>query len=170
MKGSRWLALVGVLIVLPYFLPRKSRVLRRTLVRAKPHDIFPLVNDLKNWPQWTAWNRKEKIDYAYDGISAGPGAVQKWRSSRQHGTLHIVQSVENERVTYDLDMGPFHIEGLLAIEPLGLFSRVSWLCKWNTGANPYLRYRDLIGRFMIGRDFDTGLANLKQLGECGSAN
>lgn len=158
---------LGFLLLLPFFLPRRTRVLRRKIIQASPNEIFPFINDLRNWPRWTEWNRREEIHFTYDGSTQGIGATQRWDAPRKGGVLKIVQSVENERVTYGLDLhcGNQHLEGLLALEPLGVVTRVSWLSKWESGPNPYVRYRDLLLKVFIGRDFEAGLENLKSVVE-----
>ncbi|MDP9291319.1 MAG: SRPBCC family protein [Verrucomicrobiota bacterium] len=157
------LGALGFLLVFPFFLSRKTRVLRRKIIRAAPAEVFPFINDLRNWPRWTEWNRRDDFHFTYDGPPSGIGATQRWENSRGDGSLKVVQSVENERVTYDLEMnrGKYHLEGLIALEPLGAVTRVSWLCKWQSGTNPYNRYRDLFFKVVIGRDFEAGLENLK---------
>lgn len=157
------LGALGFLLVFPFFLSRKTRVLRRKIIRAAPSGVFPFLNDLRNWPRWTEWNRREEVHFTYDGPPSGIGATQRWENARTDGSLKIVQSVENERVTYDLDMhqGKHHLEGVIALERLGAVTRVSWLCKWDSGPNPYVRYRDLLIKVVVGRDFEAGLENLK---------
>ena len=83
------------------------------------------------------------------------------------GTLRVTQSIPSERLAYDLEMegGKYRLEGVLSLEPLGANTRVTWTCKWLGDPNPYARYINLIFRWWIGRDFDRGLAHLRELAE-----
>src|SRR5215210_7252935 len=167
-NSSRLFLLLVGLLVFPFFLDRRWRVVRRVIIRGKPADIFPLVNDLRNWPRWTAWNRREDVHYSHEGTPSGTGAVQKWSSRRMEGELRITQSVPGERVAYALDLsgGKYHLEGVFVLEPAGPdFTRVTWMARWHSDANPYGRYLDLLMRWWIGRDFEAGLQNLRALAE-----
>ena len=161
----RLLAGAAFLLALPWFLSRRPRVARRAILPGRPADIFPLLNDLRHWPRWTEWSRRDEMHFSYDGAPAGVGAVQQWSSRQMDGVLRIVQSVTDERIAYELDMadGKYHLEGALALEPVGASTRVTWICKWRGNVNPYARYIDLVFMWWIGRDFDRSLENLRHL-------
>jgi len=164
---KRFLALVGFIAVFPFFVSRRSRVVRSIWVNAKPAEVFPLINNLKLWSQWTAWSRREAAEELYEGPEAGEGALQHWKTERMEGTIRIIQSVPDQRVAYDLNMenGRHHMEGVLTLEPVGEGTRIVWACWWIGIENPYARYMDLAMRWWIRRDFEAGLENLKQIAE-----
>jgi hypothetical protein len=153
------------LLVFPWFLSRRNRVVRRGLVKAAPAEVFPYLNDLRNWPVWTEWSRKEEIDFDYSGPPAGIGATQHWKSRRMDGVVRITQSVQDDHIGYQLEMegGKYRMNGVIALEPAGAMTRVTWLCRWQGNPNPYLRYLDLLMKWWIGRDFEAGLENLRQI-------
>ncbi len=163
----RLLLFAAFLLIFPWFLKRRCRVVRRVLIHKTPSEIFPLINDLRNWPRWTEWSRREEMHFAYEGEPGGVGAVQRWTSRKMEGAMRITQSVPNERIAYDLEVVQCdcHAEGALALEPVGEYTRVTWLCKWQGNPNPYVRYVDLAFMWWIGRDFERGLANLRELAE-----
>src|SRR5215210_6903923 len=101
---NKLIVLGGLLLILPRIFSRKYRVVRRALIRARPQQIFPLINDLRNWPRWTAWSKREKMHLSYEGEPAGVGAIQNWKTSSMEGTLRIVQSQPDSRIAYDLSM------------------------------------------------------------------
>ena len=158
---------IAALVVVPFFLRRKSRVVQRALILGRCSDIFPLLNELRNWPKWMDWTRRSNVAISYEGVPSGVGATQKWSTGRMDGVLRIVQSVPNEQVAYHLDLGygRQHIDGIMTLEPFGEMTRVTWFCGWDGGSNPYSRYRDLLMKFFINRDFASGLRNLKTLVE-----
>src|SRR5438477_12747671 len=121
MRPSRFFLAAGAFaLVFPFFINRRIRVFRRAVIRAKPPEIFPFINDLRNWPLWTEWARREDIHFSYDGLPAGVGAIQRWENNRMSGEMKVVQSVDDQRVTYDLDIdhGKYLLEGVLALEPV----------------------------------------------------
>ena len=164
---TRLLLFVAFLLVFPFFLRRRPRVERRVTILAPPSAIFPFVNDLRNWPLWTAWNRRETIDYEYGATSAGDGAEQRWASRRMSGVMRILKSERDERIDYELEMGDgaYQLVGRIELHPDGACTRLVWKCAWDLAKNPYRRYFDLAMRWMIRCDFAEGLENLKALAE-----
>jgi hypothetical protein len=160
-------ALALVLGIAPLFLPKRPRIARRILIKADRAHIFPLVNDLRNWPRWTAWSKRQEIEYHYDGPPAGPGATQHWRARGHSGVLHMTQSHEEERIAYTLTMGDrWLLEGAISLEEIAPHqTRVLWIARWQGAALPWARYRDLLMMMWIGHDFSAGLESLRNLAE-----
>jgi Polyketide cyclase / dehydrase and lipid transport len=160
---TRLLLFAGFLLIFPFFLRRRPRVERRITILAPPSVVFPLLNELREWPLWTEWNRRERIAYAYGEQSAGEGAVQRWRGERMSGELRIVRSEPNERIDYELSLSDFaQVFGRIHLHEDGACTRVVWRCVWERAENPYRRYLDLLARYLIGRDFQAGLERLKR--------
>ncbi len=167
-KTSLKLLLAGIfLAVFPLFLRRRWRVVRRTLVRATPDQIFAHLEDLTRWPEWTEWARRESLTYSYGGPPKGVGATQRWASGKMNGVLKITQSHPPSRLAYELEMGDgrYHLHGVFSLEPVGTFTRITWVCSWVGDPNPYARFLDLIFKVWIGHDFGAGLANLRAMVE-----
>ncbi|MDR3404331.1 MAG: SRPBCC family protein [Chthoniobacter sp.] len=166
-RRSRLLLFLTFLLVFPFFLRRRPRVERRITILAPPAAIFPFLNDLRNWPLWTVWDRREKIDYEYGATTAGEGAEQRWASENMSGVLRILKSECDERIDYELDMGDgtYQVVGRLELHPDGACTRIVWKCAWDLAKNPYRRYFDLLMRWMMRRDYAAGLGNLKALVE-----
>ncbi len=163
---TRLLLFAGFLLVFPFFLRRRPRVERRITILAPPKAIFPFLDELRNWPQWTEWGRRDEFRYAYGKQSAGIGATQRWRGDRMSGELRIVRSEPDSRLDYELEMGDFTpIFGRFTLQEDGACTRVTWRCVWERAHNPYWRYRDLFFRYVIGKDFQAGLERLKELVE-----
>lgn len=160
--------IVVFLVVFPWFLRRRPRVVRMMTVRARPADVFPLLNDLRKWRLWTVWGREQEMQATYLGPEAGVGATQRWEMKKMDGVMSITRSTPDALVQYDLRMarGKHQIVGRISVEPIGeKFSRITWKCTWDASPNPYKRYLDLLFQWWIGRDFGASLANLKELVE-----
>ena len=140
-------------------------------MNSSPEAIFPLISDFH---RWTAWSPYEKRDPAmkrtYSGAAQGKGAVYEWEGNSEvgQGRMEITDTSDPSRVTIKLDfMKPFegHNDAEFALVPQGGTTTVTWSME---GPTPYLG--KLIGVFMnmdtmIGKDFETGLANLKTIAE-----
>ena len=167
-KSSFKLLFLGILLaVFPVFLRRRWRVVRRTLVRAAPDQIFMYLEDPSRWPEWTEWARRERLTYSYNGPPKGVGATQRWTAGNMDGALKITQSHPPLRLAYEVEMGDgrYHMNGTFALEPVGTFTRLTWVCSWVGVPNPYARFLDLIFKVWIGHDFNAGLANLRAIVE-----
>jgi hypothetical protein len=164
---ARFLLLAMFLLIFPFFLRRRPRVERRITILAPPSAIFPYLNDLRNWPLWTAWNRREEMHFTYDGAPSGEGAEQRWQGCKMDGVMRIAKSEPDERIDYELEIdgGAYQIVGRIELHPDGACTRLVWKCAWDRAANPYRRYFDQLMRWMIGRDFAESLANLKAVVE-----
>jgi uncharacterized protein YndB with AHSA1/START domain len=147
------------------------RVQRARTMQAPPDKIFALLNDFRNWRGWSPW---EKLDPAlqrkYSGAEAGRGAVYEWEGNKKvgQGRMEITESSPPSRVLIKLDfIKPFegHNVTEFSFIPRGAGADVTWTM---TGPRPFMM--KVMGTFcnmdkMIGKDFETGLANLQALAE-----
>ena len=67
------LALVAVTLIVALFLPARYHVQRSITIQARPETISPYINNLKRWPEWTAWNKEKDptVSYSYEGPDEG---------------------------------------------------------------------------------------------------
>ena len=151
------------LLVFPFFLRRKWRVTGQINIPAKPPEIFPYLNDLRNWPLWTEWATPDKIEYSYGALTAGTGAEQTRETRKMKAIIRITQSVLDSRVAYTVAMEQGTIEGAIGLEETEAGARVTWFYKWESGPNPYGRYLDAYHRLLLKRDIKAGLENLRHL-------
>ena len=161
---------VGVLVVAASK-PSTFRVERSTTISVAPDKVFPLVNDFHGWAAWSPW---EKLDPAlkrtFSGPASGKGAVYEWEGNSKagQGRMEILDAPAPSRITIQLDfLKPFkaHNTAEFAFEKQEGATHLRWVM---TGASPFMIR--LMGVFvsmdkMVGKDFETGLANLKALAE-----
>jgi hypothetical protein len=163
-------SLAGIL-VFAAFKPDTFRVQRATSVKASPDKIFPLIADFH---RWGAWSPYEKLDPAmkrtFSGAANGKGAVYEWDSDGKagKGRMEITDAPAPSRVAIKLDFfKPFEAHNIaeFTLEPRGETTDVTWAMY-----GPHLYVAKIMSVFfnmdsMIGKDFETGLANLKALAE-----
>ena len=151
--------------------PDSLHVQRSATIKAPPARVFPLINDFHSW---SAWSPYEKVDPAmkktYTGPANGKGAVYEWEGNSQvgKGRMEITDTSDPSRVTIKLDfIKPFegHNVAEFTLVPQGDSTVVTWAMD---GPSPYVV--KLMGVFvnmdnMIGKDFETGLTNLRTLAE-----
>jgi hypothetical protein len=151
--------------------PDAFRVERTTSINAAPDAIFPLLDDFRRWPEWSPWEGKDPaMKRTYTGAPAGTGAVYAWRGKRKVGAgrMEIIETSPPLRVAIALHfLKPFEARNTAEfhLEPAGAATRVVWAMHGR--ANPVVKAMGLFMNMdqMVGRDFETGLANLKRASE-----
>ena len=165
-------ALVAMLLLVGFFLPRNITTVRTTEIAAAPERIYPLVAAPAEWKRWSAWNQRDPaMQIEYSGRPAGAGASWSWKSeSEGNGSMTFTEAEEPKRVAYELRVEGWDdpSTGEIALEPAGTGTRVSWTMHADVGNGPVGRWFGVFMPGMVGKDFDAGLANLKRLTE--SAN
>jgi hypothetical protein len=154
-----------LLIVGAFFLPGRFHVERSLTIKASPADIFPYLNELRRWPEWTSWttNREPSLVYQQSGPAAGVGATQSWTARSGNGSIRLTSSDPADGVGYELNFneGRFVSQGRLRLLPVPEGTRVVWTTDGDLGRNPVGRYLGLLMDRMMGADFEIGLQNLK---------
>lgn len=162
-----------VVVVLGYAAtkPDSFRLERTASIKAPPEKIFPLINDFHNWGAWSPW---EKMDPAmkrtFSGADSGKGTAYAWEGNSKvgQGRMEITDSMPLSKVTIQLDfIKPMegHNVAEFTLEPEGDSTKVTWSMQ---GPMPFIS--KIISVFcnmdkMIGKDFETGLANMKAIAE-----
>lgn len=151
--------------------PDTFRVQRATSIKAPPEKIFALINDFHTWGSWSPWEKMDPtMKRTHSGAANGKGAVYAWKGKGKvgKGRMEIMDTSPPSKVTIKLDfVKPFegHNIAEFTLEAKGDSTNVTWAMY---GPNPYIA--KLIHMFfnmdnMIGKDFETGLANLKTVPE-----
>lgn len=160
-------AVVGILLYATTR-PDNFSVQRAASIPAAPAQVFALVNDFHRWSSWSPW---EKLDPAlqrtFSGTEQGKGAVYAWEGNKKVGAgrMEILASDASSRIEIKLDfIRPFegHNVTQFSFVPQGDATQVTWVM---SGPSPFIT--KLMGIFfsmdaMIGKDFEAGLANMRQ--------
>jgi uncharacterized protein YndB with AHSA1/START domain len=151
--------------------PNTLRVLRTISIKAPADRIFPLINNFHQWTKWSPYETKDPaMKRTYGGAESGKGAVYAWDGNKNVGSgrMEILEASMPSKIVIKLDFfTPFegHNTAEFTMLPQGDATRVSWVMY---GCSNFMA--KLIQVFinldnMIGKDFETGLANLKTLTE-----
>lgn len=167
--------IIGILIAcILGFAARKPDLLkvRRSIdIKAPPEKIFPLINDLRQWRDWSPF---EKLDPAmmrrFSDPASGMGAIYAWAGNSRAGAgrMEITEAVPFSRIAMRLEfIRPFAARHtvVFSLVPSGDTTKVLWDMQ---GRSPFIG--KLMQVFvnmdkMIGRDFEAGLTNMKTLAE-----
>ena len=151
--------------------PDSFRVERSTRIKAPPEKVFGFINDLRQWTQWSPYEKKDPaMKRSFQGPDSGAGAHYAWEGNKEigHGSMEITQSTSPSLVAMDLDfLKPFeaHNKVEFTLRPTADGTDVTWAV---FGPSPFIS--KLMGVFfnmdrMIGKDFEAGLADLKTAAE-----
>jgi hypothetical protein len=154
-----------------WFQPDDYRLTRSALIAAPAATIFPHVNDLHQWEDWSPWAKVDpnaKVTYA--GAPKGPGAVFSWDGNDKvgAGTMTITDSRPNDLVRIKTDFvkpfaGTSYTEFVFAQS--GNQTSVIWTM---TGTQSFIgKAMCLVMNMetMLGPDFEKGLAQLRRVSE-----
>ena len=151
--------------------PDIFQVQRATSIKAPPEKIFALISDLKRWDAWSPWEKKDPaMKRTFGATTSGKGATYAWEGNKDvgKGSMEIAESSPPSKITIKLDFAePFEAHNVVefTLEPKGDATNVTWAMQGDT---PY--FAKIIHVFinmdsMVGKDFETGLANLKTIAE-----
>ena len=158
-------AFVLLLLAIGLLLPSAWQVERSVVIRASAPSIFPYLNSLKQWREWTVWYQQHPdMTAEYSGPDAGVGATSRWSGEDGRGVMKIMQSERNRLVAYTLlfNAGEFRTDGALTLMPEGEGTRGVWSAAGEVGRRPMRRYFALFLGRRIGADFADSLELLKQ--------
>ncbi len=151
--------------------PDSFRVQRTASMNAPPEKIFPYLNELERWREWSPYEARDpSMKRAYAGPKSGKGAAYEWDGNNNvgKGRMEITDTAAPNKVVIKLDfIKPFegHNTAELTLQPKDGQTIVTWAMY---GPSPFMT--KLIGTFMdmddmIGRDFAAGLTKLKTIVE-----
>ncbi|MFO1435257.1 MAG: SRPBCC family protein [Gammaproteobacteria bacterium] len=162
--------LVAALLAYAATKPNSFRVQRSIEIKASPEKIFPLINDLRQWPAWSPWERLDPgMKRTFGNISEGKGATFAWDGNNNvgAGSMEIIESIPG-KVVYKLDfLRPFegHNTAEIMLAPNGSATTVTWAMY---GPQPYFaKVMSVIVNCdkMVGSQFSEGLSNMKAVAE-----
>jgi hypothetical protein len=159
---------VALVVVVGFLLPRQIHVERSQVIDRPAATVFPLVNSLKRFNEWSPWadvDPAAKLTFA--GPESGVGSSLHWEGNKKIGigTDTIVESVADRHVGLTLDFGGSQATSSINLVAEGAGTKVTWTLDLDVGVNPLGRYAGLFMDRMIGPDYERGLARLKVLAE-----
>jgi len=166
---------VAVLIVLLVLLivsrPSTFHVERAVTIAAPPERVFALVNDFRQWPAWSPWEKKDpNMKRTYGDLTQGVGGTYAWAGNGNvgEGKMTIERSERPTLVRIKLEFfKPFAGTNAAKFDltPTPGGTKVTWGMDGNyvfiTKAFSLVMSMDK----MIGNDFEAGLSAMKAAAE-----
>lgn len=162
--------LVAGILIYASTKPDIFRVERSISINASPEKIFPLIDDFHEWQAWTPYNKDPAMKKTYGGSDRGKGARYAWEGNNDVGVgdITISEAVPPHKLVFDLHMiKPFEARNVAEINlrVQGGSTIVTWslVDRHNLMLKTISLFVNLDN--VIGKDFETGLANLRRVAE-----
>lgn len=161
-------ALLVLLILIGFALPRHARVEVETRVDAHPATVFALVNDFHRFSLWSPWlDTDPNARVVHSGPVRGVGATMSWDGAIiGTGTQVITESRVFKHVAITINPGESgEAKSWFDLAGDSGTTTVRWSFETDYGLNIVGRYFALVLGGVVRRDYDAGLANLKDFAE-----
>jgi len=164
------LVIIVIVVVVGFFLPRHVHVERSLVIKAHRGLVYNQVIILKNWESWSAWHKLDSaMKLTYAGPSMGMGASYAWESKMEdvgNGELTIVKDVPFDSIGTTMD---FRENGkatsAFVFQDQDGGTKVTWSLETDMGPNPFYHYIGLFLEGKLGKEFMTGLENIRKIVE-----
>jgi effector-binding domain-containing protein len=165
-----FLAIILLLVIISFFLPRKYKVERSINMIADRSLVFNLVSHFNKWDIWIPWTKAIDSTAVFEliGNDGEVGSQRKWTGNiLKNGEITTTKITKDQLFGYELsiDNGKFKSFGTITIEPILDSLKVTWVNEGDLGYNPINRYFGLLMDKMMGPDFVKGLEKLKKIAE-----
>ena len=165
--------IVVILVILGMALmqPDSFKVQRSAAIKAPPAKVMGYLNDFHQWVTWSPWEKLDpNMQRSFEGPASGKGAVYAWSGNDEvgQGRMEIIENNMPSQLAIKLDfIKPFASSNRteFVLQPQGDATMVTWTM---TGPSQFIT--KLMSVFvsmdkMIGKDFEKGLAQLKEVAE-----
>jgi len=165
-----WLVvLIALLVGVAYLLPGSYHVERTTLIKADKTILYDMVCSFDNWELWTPWSADQDCTAVITNIgNCEVGAVHKWDGEKMgKGEMKVTKTVPLKMIEWELGFEGYSQKMTIrmTIDKEGDERLVTWTADGELGYNPVYRYYGLMIDSDLGKDFEDGLKNLKELCE-----
>ena len=163
--------LIAGVVILAAMKPDSFSVQRATTIKAPPEKVFALINDFKAWGAWSPWEKKDPaMKRTFSATTSGKGAHYAWDGNKDvgQGSMTVTESAPPSKVVLNLDfIKPFEGHNIVefTLTPQGDATSVNWLMHGPANFMSKIMQVFISMDRMVGKDFETGLANLKAAAE-----
>lgn len=165
------LGLVAIISILGLIAPNDYSAERQVTINKSNDQVFEYLKSLKNQDNWSVWAKMDpNMKKDFKGIDGTVGCIASWDSENENvgqGEQEIKAITEGSRVDMELRFKkPFEStsQAYLITETTG---ENQTMVKWGfKGSMPFPMNTMLLFMNMdeaIGKDFETGLSNLKTI-------
>jgi hypothetical protein len=158
-------ALVAIMAGVGLALPGHVTVARSVVINAPESAIFPYLNDLHRFSDWSPWaSRDPELAVTFSGPQQGKGAKVQWTSNKPSvgaSSMEITESDPNRHIDLAVNFNGLDGTGYYDVAPSGSGSKVTWGFGYDSGTSPLKRWKGLLLDRYVGAEYRDALAKLK---------
>ena len=162
--GTAFLA--GIFAAVALGLPSHVTVSRSVVINAPESAIFPYLNNLHQFEDWSPWKARDpQLAVSYGGPESGQGARVTWSSKKPSigtGSMEISEAQPSRRIDLVVNFNGLDGTSSYDVVPSGSGSKVIWTFGYESGTNPLKRWKALMLDGFVGAEYRTGLDRLKE--------
>jgi hypothetical protein len=164
-------SLLVLLLILGLFMKKEYKVGREVVIKKPKALVFDFIKLLKNQNSYSVWAAIDpNMRKEFRGIDGTTGFVSSWESNNKNvgkGEQEILSIIEGEEINYVIRfIKPFESTSYasMCVSAIAdIQTRVQWVFTGNMKYPMNLMLLFMNMEKMIGRDLQTGLANLNEL-------
>jgi hypothetical protein len=145
---------------------------RSTTIQAPPESVHALVEDFGSWTEWSPWEAVDpSMERTYSGPGSGTGAHYAWKGNSKAGagSMEITSATPTSVAITLRFLKPWKATNSVefTFAPAGDGTEVTW-----TMSGAHVGLGKVFAFFLsmdklVGKDFEKGLAALKEVAEQG---
>ena len=158
-------SLAGIFAAVALGLPSHVTVSRSVVINAPESVIFPYLNNLHRFEDWSPWRARDpQLAVSYGGPESGQGARVTWSSKKPSigtGSMEISEAQPSRRIDLVVNFNGLDGTSSYDVVPSGSGSKVIWTFGYESGTNPLKRWKALMLDGFVGAEYRTGLERLR---------
>jgi hypothetical protein len=160
--------IVGLFFGVSLFFPRQYKFEKSITINKPKHEVFNYMNNLKNWEQWSVWNKSldSTMYLFYTQRKDSIGAMQYFNGDLLgSGRFKLTNFKENEYLSYDLHMHQSEVNasGTFFFNDQNTITQLTWVDSGDVGYNPIYRYMIPSKKTSTEAAFEEGLKKIKDV-------
>jgi hypothetical protein len=164
-----FIILIALVLIVALFIPKDYKLERSIVIQSPKDTVFNYIKHLKNQNDYSVWGKMDpNWKTTFTGVDGTVGFVSAWESEVKNvgtGSQTITKIVEGESMFTKLNFEkPFKAENNTEISTTAVDAsntKVTW--SFNGSFAYPMKIMKLVFNMekMIGKDFETGLQNMK---------
>jgi hypothetical protein len=165
--------IIGILVliaILGMIAPKDFKMERSIVINKSRAEVFDYIRSLKNQDNWSVWGQMDpNMKKEYSGTDCTVGFVSAWEGNKKvgKGEQEIKKVTEGERMDFEIRFQkPFKVtnDSFIQLETVGNNqTKVRWGFTGKTAFPMNIFHLFMNMEKLIGKDFETGLSNLKNI-------
>ncbi|GAB4510148.1 MAG: SRPBCC family protein [Allomuricauda sp.] len=164
------MAILALILLLAAIAPKRYDVSRSIEINRPKSVVFGYLQLLKNQDEWSPWGKRDpNMVKNFTGTDGEVGAVSSWKGNKDvgEGEQELTRIVDGERIESELRfLKPFKSTSNAYMETKAVDADTTKVIWGFSGKNKFPMSIMMLFMSMdkaIGKDFEEGLASLKQI-------